>query len=99
MFTRQETSLSNIDSYVDIFINKNISVINRACYKLYGETSKLSTSSFKEIILIELKKACHSFVNNNHDPLFIDKYLFACINKTVRRLLNEGKRSSTICPA
>ena len=64
------------DSYLELFakefIDKNVKTINHLCFSVYKENSKLSMLAFQEIMLAEVKKACYSFVNNNHDPKYIE---------------------------
>jgi hypothetical protein len=85
------------DTYIEIFVrdfmDRNINSINNLCFTVYGESSKLSILAFQEIISSELKKACYSFVNNNHDPRYVDSYLFSCIRRTIKNMNNENKSS------
>lgn len=98
-FNIQDASDSYIESYVKEFVETNISTINSLCFSTYKESSKLSLLAFQEIVSAELKKACYSFVNNNHNPDYINSYLFSCIHRTIKNLNNEYKSNAYICPA
>lgn len=97
-FNLEEASDSYIESFTTEFIEKNLSTINSLCFSVYKDSSKLSMLAFQEIIHNELKKACYSFVNNEHNSEYIEPYLFSCIHKTIKNMNNEGKRSVYICP-
>lgn len=98
IFNIEEASDSYIESFTKEFVEKNINTINALCFSVYKDSSKLSMLAFQEIIHDEIKKACYSFVNNEHNPNYIDSYLFACIHKTIKNMNNEGKHSVYICP-
>lgn len=89
-----------IDTFVKDFIITNLDSINELAYSLYKDDSDVAFSAFQEIIQIELKKACYSFANNSdNNPNEIEKYLFACVHKSIRYLKEEGKKTVYICPA
>lgn len=98
IFDIENVSDSYIELFTNKFIEKNINIINGLSYRFYKESSKLSMLSFKEIISNELKKACYSFVNNEHNPDYIEQYLFSCIHKNIKNMNSEGKKSAYICP-
>jgi hypothetical protein len=98
IFNIDDASDSYIESFSKDFIDKNLSTINALCYSVFKDSSKLSMLAFQEIVYEEVKKACYSFVNNEHDPNYIESYLFACIHKTIKNMNNEGKHSVYICP-
>lgn len=98
VFNIDDASDSYIDSFTKEFIEHNSHIINGLCFNFYKDSSALSILAFQEIIHDELKKACYSFVNNGHNPDYIDSYLFACIHKTIKNMNNEGKNNVYICP-
>lgn len=98
-FKIEDISDVYIELFVRDFMDRNINAINNLCFSVYGQSSKLSILAFQEIISAELKKACYSFVNNSHDPKYIDSYLFSCIRRTIKNLNNEDKSSVYVCPA
>lgn len=97
-FNTLDVSDSYIDSYSRFFIDKNITAINALCFSVFKDNSKLSMLAFQEIIFGEIKKACYSFVNNNHNSDYIDSYLFSCIHKIIKSMNNENKHSVYVCP-
>jgi hypothetical protein len=99
VFNIDDVSDTYIEAFAKEFIDKNIKTINRLCFSVYKENSKLSILAFQEIMFAEVKKACYSFVNNNHDPKYIESYLFACVQKTIKSLNNESKSNVYVCPA
>jgi hypothetical protein len=99
IFNTDNISEYYIDTFVREFLEKNIKSITDFSRSLYRDSSDVSLSAFQEIVLIELKKACYSFVNNNKNPEDINKYLFATINKTIKGLREDGKKIVYICPA
>jgi hypothetical protein len=98
IFNIEDASDASIETYTRYFIEKNIITINNLCFSVYKDNSQVSILAFQEIIFNELKKACYSFVNNNHNPNYIDSYLFSCIYKTIKNMNNEYKHNVYICP-
>ena len=98
-FNINDVSDTYIENYVKEFISKNIDTINILSSKVFNRDAKTSLPAFQEIIFIELKKACYSFINNNHNTHYIDSYFFSSINRIIKKLNAEGKSSVYICPA
>jgi len=98
IFNIEDASDSYIESFTKEFVEKNLRTINSLCFNVYKDSSRLSMLAFQEIIYEEVKKACYSFVNNEHNPNYIESYLFACIHKTIKNMNNEGKHSVYVCP-
>jgi hypothetical protein len=99
VFDIEDASDSYIETFAKEFMDKNVKTINHLCFSVYRENSKLSILAFQEIMFAEVKKACYSFVNNNHDPKYIESYLFSCVQKTIKSLNNESKSNVYVCPA
>ena len=98
IFDVENASDTSIEEYTSYFIDNNKTSLNNLCYDLYKDTSNVSLSAFHKVIHGEIKKACYSFVNNNHTSDHIDAYLFSSINKTIKSIKNEDKHSVYVCP-
>ena len=94
----EKASDSYIESFSKEFMTKNLNTINSLCFSVYKNYSKLSTLAFQEIVYDAVKKACYSFVNNEHDSSYIESYLFSCIHKVIKNMNNDGKHSVYVCP-
>jgi hypothetical protein len=88
----------SINIFIKKFISDNLNIINKFGQKAFGSNNKLSLFAFQELAEQELKKACYSFINNNHNIDYLNSYLFASISKIYKNITNENKKNVYICP-
>lgn len=84
--------------YVDTFMKKNDKLISKMGYKAYKTTSETATQAFKKIMELALNDAYGKLSNKNVNDKQIEKYLHGTLKIANKKIINEYKSSTLVCP-